>query len=393
MANDEFTLEPLGAPVFRPHIRWSGGYRVVNLGLEGETLALPGKVELLTPSRIRGQHNILVFGERGGGIRDFLLWLTEVLEDQEWVLVCASEWAPDFFQWPNRMESKEKPDRQQDPEPPESKIPSVKEAAEKAIGKLGSGENTMERAEALIGWAKSLQNPFTLIIRDLSSLGDGPSLEVATTLRMVMERKERCPHLRILVADTSESIYLDRPDRSGYRALTVQYRLPSLTREEIRKLAEWFSEGLDKWPIERLRQPLLLSDEALKKIFEHTGGQPLLVQRLLKGLQRFGSITLDPGHVEQEARTLRLSPPDETKFWQKDLRDLLRKDPSLLTAMQAYLLGKSLGPARFPPPSAERALFIAGWVKLNSDGRWGISSQFHAHLAREVLQDLERKAQ
>jgi len=302
--------------------------------------------------------------------------LTDVLVDGCWVLVQCTEWAPAFFRWP-KSGTAELPEEQ-------------KKSAEEAIHRLGTLEGTIERAQTLMGWVKDLKEPFTLIIRDLSALGGQSALEVATALRMVMEQKDRCcPQFRLILADTSEAIYLDRPDRSSLRTLTVQYRLPWFTKEEIRKLAEWSPEGLTGWEGPRAWEPLSLNDEALDCFLAHTGGQPQLVQRLLRGLQRLEpkSSALNKHHVEKQARELRLSPPDNAEFWQKDLDQLLEKESEMARPMRAYVLGQSLGPARFPPPSTERALFIAGWVKTGPDSRWGIASEFHAHLARNVLRE------
>ncbi len=53
--------------------------------------------------------------------------------------------------------------------------------------------------------------------------------------------------------------------------------------------------------------------------------------------------------------------------------------------MRRYAAGETLGPARFPPPAAERALFINGWLRLNEDYRWGMTSEMHRRLAMPIL--------
>jgi len=70
--NYAFEIESGGAPEFRPHIRWAGGYRVIQLGDEEVAWALPGKERLLTLEEVQDQRNILILGERSGGIGDFL---------------------------------------------------------------------------------------------------------------------------------------------------------------------------------------------------------------------------------------------------------------------------------------------------------------------------------
>lgn len=82
---------------------------------------------------------------------------------------------------------------------------------------------------------------------------------------------------------------------------------------------------------------------------------------------------------------MRYSPPGRARYWREDLGRLLSEAPELVPAMESYVAGASLGPARFPPPAEERALFIAGWVRLNEMGRC-------THLARPMLQGLRRGA-
>lgn len=107
------------------------------------------------------------------------------------------------------------------------------------------------------------------------------------------------------------------------------------------------------------------------------------LQEPASSLQHIISVEL----VERAAREMRMLPPAQAKQWQENLRAILTNEPELIHTMEAYVTGRTMGPARFPPPAKERSLFIAGWIGLNKEDRWGISSKFHAHLASFVLDE------
>lgn len=112
----------------------------------------------------------------------------------------------------------------------------AQDQAGEAIEKLGQVQGVVNRTQALRGWSEKLEHPFTLIICNLMALGAGPALEVATALRRLRDFHS-CPQLRVVVSSPSESIFADQIDRSGYRSLCDEYRLPSLDAVDVANVA------------------------------------------------------------------------------------------------------------------------------------------------------------
>ena len=350
---------------------WDSGYKVTVLAKPGRCLDLPGEKTHISRNQVLENEDTLVCGEAGGGHSRFLRWWRSALTSsaRDWIHVDSSAWDGSFFRR-----------RSGDDRSGES---GAQDQAVEAIEKLGLEQGVVNRTQALRRWSEKLERPFTLIICNLMALGSGPALEVATTLRRLREPRPLCPNLRVVVSSPSESIFADQIDRSGYRALCEEYRLPSLDADDVARLAGTQSSDPD-------RSPLSFEEKALERFLTHTGGQPLLVWHLLARLGGLvkKSAPATTAQVDEAARQMRYSPPGRAGYWQEDLRRLLTEAPELVSAMESYVAGASLGPARFPPPAEDRALFIAGWVRLNEMGRWGITSSFHAHLARPVLQGL-----
>lgn len=345
----------------KPLIRWGNNtiYKMRQIGQESYSM-LPGREINFSKNDLQSNKHILIYSERSGGTSDFLEWVCDRLNEmgEEWLLINGEKWDWDFCQKSAKTDQ----------------IDKTAADLKTLIEKFGR-ENIH-----LFNWVKNLSAPFTFIIRNLLFLGEEISLQIATAIRVVAETA-RNPFFKVLIASTSESVFLDFPYRSGLISLTNQYRILPFSVNEIKLLA---CEGVDP--------PLHFSetDNALECFYGHTGGQRLLVNHMLRRLReltsplettRLVSVEL----VERAAREMRMLSPSQVKSWQEQLRAILKAEPELIQPMQAYVTGRTLGPARFPPPAKERFLFIAGWIGLNKVGRWGISSTFHAHLARPVL--------
>jgi hypothetical protein len=320
---------------------------------------------MVTTNNVLGDSDILVFSERSGGVRDLLEWWCEGLDTdgQDWVQAWGTTWDPEFFLWSKNAET-------------------LKEEGNPALQAFIQKEGVTEKAKVLTEWATQLEKPCTLFIRHLTALDSTNAMQAAIALAVMRER-HCCGLLRLVVADTFEKIYLSSSDHSGYWRFASVHRLSGLNKDAIERLAKYKSEN---W------RPLHLEGKSLDRFMEQTGGQPLLVKTLLNRIQsvcnkqRKCEPSIDV--IEQEARKLRSAPPGEVRLWQNDLRRLLQVHPELRLTVEIYL-NKTLGPARFPPPSEERPLYIAGWLKLNQSGRWGITSLIHKDLARSVLDELE----
>jgi hypothetical protein len=324
---------------------------------------LPGRPHCIGHEQVRSREDTLIFGERSGGVSNFLSWWCEELDREPripWVQVRGSAWDRAFFDCSL-----------------EAKPLLEKEGGSSLIEDIGRAATTHERAKALVEWARLLKEPSTLILRDLSALGAPADQQVAEALAVVRETI-RLPNLRLVVADAFETIYQSTRNSSGLLRFCHAYRLAPLDEEAIRALAAHAADD---------RRPLILAGDALRSFIEHTGGQPLLVQHLLYRLLSVARSQLDESDVEQAARRLRAAPPAEVGVWKSDLRRLLKEHPHLRQPMETYVAGGTLGPARFPPPSEESPLFIAGWVRLNRSRRWGIASGMHRDLARAVLDE------
>lgn len=375
MADEEcrdFNVEIGPPPLYEPLIRWLAGrgYALIELGRGGLPVDLPGRRMTVTDEDVLGESDTLLLSERCGGSRDLLKWWCHRLDEagRPWVLVHAAHLASQLFQWGREVTAEQK------------------EVASPAINSLLSDANRTQRIKALVDWAnpEKLPSDFTLIIRDLMMAGQENGIEVATALRTIRDQ-HLAPKLQIVLLSHSESTFQDRYDRSGYLSLLRQFRLPKLEAHEIGRLAAKRA-GPDEAGV-----GLILEGAARDHFMDQTGGQPLLVQHLLRRLRQLAEgpiTTVSVADVEQAGHHLRQSQPEQVAQWQEDLRRLLEQQPEMMATMKAYLLGQSLGPSRFPPPHQDRPLFIAGWVGVNRLGRWGIASEYHAHLAGPVMDEL-----
>ena len=354
-------------------IRWDRVYPVVRIKRPGPVSELPGSETIVSSTDVLTCADTLVFGERSGGVRDFLVWWCKELDAERhpWVLVWGSAWDRGFFQWSEHADD------------------ALRQEGNAAIEAFGREGSAIDRAKALKEWANQLDNrgrPCTLIIRHLTGLRELEAVQAAEALSVLRESRNG-GSLCLVVADTSETLYLPKKDISGYWRFSSAYRLAPLDDDSVRALA---ARGSDDW------RPLRFADKALEAFIGQTGGQPLLVQELLARLRestdRPKAKRVSEASVIQAATRMRSAPPSVVRLWQADLTGILNEHPELRSSMETYTLGRTLGPARFPPPPEERPLFIAGWVRINRAGRWGIASELHRDLAREVLDELGEAA-
>jgi hypothetical protein len=343
---------------------------VIALRESGEEYDLPGRDRVVRRADIPAQKDVLILGERSGGVRDFLDWWSTVLDKHRipWLFVHAGEWAPDLVRTSQLTPM---------PGQPQGVPPSQ---AIDAVITLGLDKSAAEKAEKLLRWADALETVVALIIR---VTGNEVDVSTAQAFRMIREAK-KCPNLHLIIGTETETSFTDGAFWSGYLALANLYRLRSFGAAETRKLLEWYTR--------KLSHGLTLSDAAVEELLDCTGGQPRLVQSLLqRAVESSAGKRVDETEIRRLFQQMKQSPPDAVRFWQADLRKILAARPELISAMRSYVTGFTLGPARFPPPAQERPLMVSGWIKLNLLGRWGIASQLHASLARPVLDELANR--
>ena len=181
----ELEVVPGKPPRYEPHIRWIKGYRLTELGTPGRVYALPGREVYLNKEDILSSRNTLVFHERSGGGRDFLDWWCNHLDDAEqaWVMTHGSAWSQEFCKWSAKAEAIQQQAQNEDINPAQ------------AIEAFERENGVLKRLNALKNWGAKLQEPFTLIIRDLMSLDEEAALEIATAFRM-MRDGNYCPNLK-----------------------------------------------------------------------------------------------------------------------------------------------------------------------------------------------------
>jgi hypothetical protein len=372
----ELVSEP-GKPA-EPRVRWgkkgkkSLSYPVIHLGEPAAPTRLPGERVFLGDRGFIDQPLTLIFGEPSGGGRDLISWWKERLDDasRPWVYVQGDKWRADFFKPKERV----------------NRLEVAKEGKDSVnlLEQLGTLPTHIEKAEAFVRLAEHVENPFHLILRDLGGLGEEQGKAVAHALRSAGEEQVVREKLRIVIVSSSEGAFEDQYDASGLAPMCERYRLAALNEEEVKLLAGW------QPPKEHRLPKLTLSNESLNKAMKATGGQVLLVQRLLDNLRRMapssGDFKPDDRKMHKALQLLTKSPPSVTGRWKEDLRQRLEGNPDLIPVMRSYARGESLGGKNLPPPSTELGLMIGGWVRQHPTmDRWGIASKFHAHFAKQVL--------
>lgn len=350
-------------------VRWEEGYPVLVLGEPGTSFSLPGSVRVLTKDDVFQQKNVIMLGERGGGVSDFLRWWRDALDERSvpWLYIGGGGWKKSL------METSAAAPRG-----------ASLEELYQALDLFRTAPNADEKADLLAQWGSKLEAPFHLVIRDFSVLGEETAIAMADALRLIRDQG-KCPALHLLIGSAREFYFSDRLF-SGYGGVAYCYRFRGLQAPEI--------VGLLKKSAVLRRLEVELDANALDEILDFTGGQPLLVQNLLRivcDIVTPGKITVRD--VKKACQLARESPPNHVRFWKEDLRKVLTDEPELVKTMKGYVLRQTLGAAgdRWPPPAIERALLVSGWVKLNRLERWGIASDLHASLARSVLDSTARK--
>lgn len=338
-------------------------YPVTVLGEPGKEHPLPGIEGKIKIGDLPARENVILLGERSGGVRDCLLWCCQVLDGKNlrWAFVHGAQWKPALILTSTILTSTGEHER-----------------VANTIESIGSLEKASEKAEALISWADEMKSEvFYLLVRDFAALGNDQAHALADALRLIRDL-DKCHNLRLIVGSDSESYFADDVF-SGMLSMAFRYRVMPFSEGETAALCAEVRDGISLNP----------DPEALREIQRVTGGQPALVQDLLGRIRSLNCIEVGKKEVGRAFQIQRRSPPGVTRLWKAELRKLLAERRDLLEPMRRYAAGRSLGASRFPPPPNERPLMISGWLRLDqSSERWGISSEIHADLVRDVLESL-----
>lgn len=354
------------------------GYKLTEMAQPNGFLNdLPGTLEFMTFSQLKEKNNCLVTSELSGGRMNFIRAYQAYLETQNisWLFVKADAWEKVVFQCSTKFK------------PSDDFL--------EAIAALKTEEGIGARMALLKEWLteKTKQTAtlepenIVLILRGVSTLKKLEAEEITIIFRQLFDTgivAQATNKFSILIIDTFDSIFTDAAETSGYANLCYQYRLPFLDANDIKilvkELALKFTPELSPKKVTKAET----DRQAVSRLLEHTGGQPLLVQDFLRRLQLLKK-PITPRLIERVAKNMRANPPVITKKWQKELEKILKKEHELIHPLQAYVSGFSLSSMRMPPPAQERSLFLAGWLNFSKE-RWGISSTLHANLARPILE-------
>ena len=396
--------EPFIDPTERMYWGERGEYYALSRVPNGAThFELSGKRTYLEAKNIfSGNYgDLLILGERGAGANTFLSWYTENLESQgkDWLLVNGDRWEKTFFKGyfsgvpldirklkdnkspKNNDKTNQTSEKVRKTQELSNPIKNTMEAACDAIHDFGQASDAQDQGSTLLKWAEDLENPCYLLIREFYELGSEKAFQAAKALRYLRD-SGKGSKLKILILTSDEETFLDTAEQSGYLPLTQSYRLPHFNKKEIETL--WREKS------KSFQQPGKIPNFKVKQM---TGGHPLLTQLFLNSLvdhlKSCPQKQVEDQDLEEVFRKLLLAPPREITIWKRSLLKILKANRGLIETFKGYVVGKSIGPLRFPPPIEERPLFVAGWIGLNDLGRWGILSRYHAELADSVLNELE----
>lgn len=321
---------------------------------------------------LQDQH-LLIFAERGHKQEDFLNWIRPSKQwnsqQKSWVeldLSCgeinASNQENELFQQLRFDQATENPE-------------AFFKALESNYNVPEIAANKQKKSNSPVQIRRNL-----FITKNFPVEPPQQAVRFATGLRRFAERHIQPTSMNFIGINASYRPFSDQPDSSGYGAYCQRYRLANLDMAAVLERPEF--QSLDNTDS--------TDRETLYLVMAHTGGHPLLVEQLGRHLRDAGHARRRFGvsEVEEAMRRMRNTLPSACAAWLEHLRRAVKEQPNLIYPLEAYLKGETLGPFRFPPPASELELHLSGWVGLDTDGHWGISSRFHLFLASQVMSEL-----
>jgi hypothetical protein len=175
---------------------------------------------------------------------------------------------------------------------------------------------------------------------------------------------------------------------SSILARGVAFRLPHFDPDELAKWVETLTAKvrLDERKNSKTFDALQLGNKAKRWI----GGQPLLTHNFFvqaeEILHQDAKVSFSNAFDEAGA-FLRDHRPHMVTYWIKQLEAIQKERPEARKLLRAYAAGSTKNPQSRSEdfPDADVDLFLAGWVGINDEKRWGIRSACHAEWVREVL--------
>lgn len=334
-------------------ISWGPNYRLVNLTSFKGTIALPGETSLVSFKDLKEHSDSIVFSDKSGGGTTFKAWWLEHLKNNGSLMLVSDAKATTLL---NDSDNSSEPEN---------------DLGEKLknLHRLQSAEDIYEYFVEL----NKLNRSVDMVFYNPSDFSSS-SANIFQALRSVRddERLFSIHHLRVMIINNSDGPFLSTLENSPYLPIANCFRIAFFTTAEIEALGRYYFKS----------EPNV---ELVELIEKRTGGHSCLVQVLIKNIRGSHKSLTSSSQIESAYRKMKKEPPDVAKIWMTRLTATLEKQRELILSLKAYLNGQTLGKLRMPPPAIERSLFIGGWLRQYGNGRWGISSDFHAHLARRVL--------
>lgn len=350
-------------------------------------MELPGHYEFITLDDLITQDNVLIFGERGGGSSTFLRWFTDQLSSEHnekaWIFFNGLKWSSEPSNFDTTAEyTKSHPG-----------FGLNDNELNTAIQELERATSPADFHRSFEYFQKNSKNNIHFIFYEMSAMNPEARSALANGIRSFRdsqpEQRETSSlpptnKLFITILNSSEAPLMDTLVSSGLWNMSKCFRLPRLDQKEILELLKHYFKAPTTIKAKDLREGVIL------EIMRNTGGQPHLVQlflqRLIKIVGDKSSVTsINTDHTDLASSQLKRDPPRCSIFWKEELKAIISRDPELRLVMASYIQNQTLSRFRYPPHANERSLYISGWLDENTMGRWGISSQFHAQLAREVI--------
>ena len=337
---------------------WGPEIKLLRLSGFGGQLKLPGELKGVSFELWKNDSDIIVFSDKKGGGEAFKAWWINVLKQAQ---VCV------FL-----MNFKDVISYNIENDTCFNEICEILNKFHKFI----SPSEYYEGFQKIKNIERLKNREINLVFYNPSAFSNS-SEHLFQALRSIRDRYtfQEFP-LRVVIINSSAGPFLSKLENSSYLEIASCYRIAFLDKEEISSLGKKCFRSKD------------FDESIIPYILKRTGGHPFLVQLFLQMIKSSGEKLTRSSQIDHVFRTLKKSPPDVTRLWMAELRQTLEERKELVPNLMAYLNGQTLGRSRFPPPAIERPLFFGGWLRENQESRWGISSDFHAHFARQVLLEM-----
>lgn len=303
------------------------------------TLKVPAPADrLYTPMRLPPV--LIVVGERGGG-------------------------ASHFFNWLGAQPASDR------------STPNTTKA-----GTTGWQRLSLKEARKVLS-AGSKEGKHIVIDRTISEEPDDEHRRDLAEIVSLVERPEWTESSSRLICATRDvqQLKID-PLYSNLLSRGQACRLPHFSPPE---LAHWCAELAQKRRIQGMAEPVL--EDLGKEVKRWIGGQVTLTQFFFRFVD--DQLENDPKgdlmeFFQEAGKYLRDHRPHIVDRWALDLRDLLELPPTR-RRLEIYASGGTKDPLDPDFDDEDARLFLAGWVGLNPEKRWGIRSLCHRQWAREIL--------